>query len=55
MQIGYMYNAHDKKMYPVTSSDLHLYQYGELGTPPRDYAFTFRAGKNYSYINITIF
>ncbi|CAG9759781.1 unnamed protein product [Ceutorhynchus assimilis] len=45
MQIGYMYNALERKMYPVTNSTFHLYQWGEMGSPPKDYAFTFNAGK----------
>ncbi|XP_066151713.1 uncharacterized protein [Euwallacea fornicatus] len=55
MQIGYVYKARERKMYPVIDSDLHLYQYGENGDFPKDYAFTFRAG-NTDYVmqvNIT--
>lgn len=32
------------KNIPIESCDLQLYQHGEMGTPPRDYAFQFRAG-----------
>ncbi|XP_066246625.1 uncharacterized protein [Euwallacea similis] len=55
MQIGYVYKAKERKMYPVINSDLHLYHFGENGDFPKDYAFTFQAG-NTDYVmqvNIT--
>jgi hypothetical protein len=45
LTIGYVYSAGDKKIYPVTSCDLQLYQHGEDGCPPVDYAFSFEAGE----------
>lgn len=40
--------AKEGKNYPITSVDLKLYQHGELGQPPKDYAFSFWAdGKQY--------
>lgn len=41
---GYLYRARDGRMFPISDCDLHLHQYGELGAPPRDYAFTLKAG-----------
>lgn len=49
MKIGYMYSARHNKMYPLTENQLELYSHGELGTPPKDYAFTFTAG-NTNYV-----
>lgn len=40
-----MYSAEDKKIYPVQSCDLEMYQHGENGEPPTDYSFIFAAGK----------
>ena len=40
--------AEDKKNYPISSCDLELYQHGENGEPPKDYAFAFWAnGRRY--------
>ncbi|XP_030762707.1 uncharacterized protein LOC115887428 [Sitophilus oryzae] len=54
IKIGYMYNAVDKKIYNIRSSNLELYQFGELGTPPKDYAFTFKAGKTEYVMQVNI-
>ncbi|KAK9879879.1 hypothetical protein WA026_008381 [Henosepilachna vigintioctopunctata] len=43
-KVGFVYSAADKKVYPITHNDFELYQHGESGTPPVDYAFTIKAG-----------
>ncbi|KAL3269693.1 hypothetical protein HHI36_008753 [Cryptolaemus montrouzieri] len=43
-KMGYVYSAADKKIYPITYNDFQLYQHGESGKPPQDYAFTIEAG-----------
>ncbi|KAJ8920051.1 hypothetical protein NQ315_011704 [Exocentrus adspersus] len=44
LTIGYVYSAEDDKIHAVQDCDLELFQHGELGTPPKDYAFSFTAG-----------
>lgn len=39
-----MYCAAEKTMYAIEDCDLKLYQHGESGEPPLDYAFSFKAG-----------
>lgn len=43
LEMGYIY--HEGQMEPVTEVDLILWQHGENGHPPTDYAFTFTAGR----------
>lgn len=43
LEMGYIY--HEGQMEPVTGVDLILWQHGENGHPPTDYAFTFTAGR----------
>lgn len=45
LTVGYIYLAKYNKMYPVQDCDLELYQHGHVGTPPKDYAFSFTAGQ----------
>ncbi|RZB94432.1 uncharacterized protein BDFB_004454, partial [Asbolus verrucosus] len=54
LTIGYVYSAEDKKIYAVKSCDLQLYQHGEDGNPPKDYAFTFEAGKKLYTIQVNV-
>lgn len=42
--MGYIYE--DGKMMPVSRVNLPLWQHGENGHPPSDYAFSFVAGKS---------
>ncbi|XP_063239942.1 uncharacterized protein LOC134540860 isoform X3 [Bacillus rossius redtenbacheri] len=43
LETGYVYSP-DGDVQPLEWCDLKLYQHGEGGTPPVDYAFQFRAG-----------
>lgn len=43
--VGFVTKAKENKNIPIQSCDLKLYQHGESGTPPMDYAFRFYAGK----------
>ncbi|XP_024937100.1 uncharacterized protein LOC107264026 isoform X2 [Cephus cinctus] len=43
LKIGYVYKP-DGTLYPLEWCDLQLYQHGENGSPPRDHAFSFKAG-----------
>ncbi|XP_045475704.1 uncharacterized protein LOC123681367 [Harmonia axyridis] len=43
-KMGFVYSATDEKVYPITYNDFQLYQHGESGNPPSDYAFTIIAG-----------
>nr|CAI5841015.1 unnamed protein product [Callosobruchus analis] len=48
LTVGYVYSKKNKKLYPITECDLELYQHGAFGHPPKDYAFTVKAGgENY--------
>ncbi|CAH1978177.1 unnamed protein product [Acanthoscelides obtectus] len=44
LTVGYVYSKKQRKLYPVTECDLELYQHGAFGNPPKDYAFTAKAG-----------
>ncbi|KAJ8936063.1 hypothetical protein NQ318_023291, partial [Aromia moschata] len=43
LTVGYVYSAKHKQIFPVKDCDLQLYQHGEFGTPPKDFAFSFTA------------
>lgn len=45
LTVGYIYSSVKNKIYPLEECDMELYQHGEFGTPPKDYAFSFKAGK----------
>jgi hypothetical protein len=45
LELGYVYKP-DGTVVPMQKCDLKLYEHGEDGTPPLDYAFNFWAGKN---------
>lgn len=46
--MGFVTDAKTGSNYAISSSDLELYQHGENGVPPRDYAFRFwAAGRQY--------
>lgn len=45
LTIGYLCRKSDQAVLPVESSDFHLYQHGEHQILPKDYGFTFEAGK----------
>lgn len=47
--VGFITKAKEGKNIPIESCDLKLYQHGESGTPPMDYAFRFNAGGNNHY------
>ncbi|KAK4876347.1 hypothetical protein RN001_012769 [Aquatica leii] len=51
---GFMYNASDKKYYPLQKCNLELYQHGETEKPPVDYAFLFAAGGREFTIQIKV-
>lgn len=42
--MGYVYLP-DGRLFPVDECSLKLWDYGEGGTPPTDYHFTFKAAK----------
>lgn len=44
LPFGFVTSYKDKKNYAISRVDMELYQYGESGQPPKDYAFTFWAG-----------
>lgn len=52
LKIGHMYNAATGKMYSVTNSTLDLFNFGEMGHPPEDYAFSFKAGQLFNSLEI---
>ncbi|XP_050304866.1 uncharacterized protein LOC126742280 isoform X2 [Anthonomus grandis grandis] len=54
LQLGFMWKASERKLYPIRNSSLELYQYGELGTPPKDYGLTFTAGSNMYDMKVTV-
>lgn len=43
--VGFVTDAEAGRNYAVEEADLELYQHGEGGVPPRDYAFRFVAGE----------
>lgn len=43
LEAGYLYEP-DGSLHPIEWTDLTLYQHGENGTPPKDHAFSFKAG-----------
>ena len=47
LEAGYVCEP-DGSVHALKQCDLKLYQHGEHGTPPKDYAFTFETG---SYIS----
>ncbi|XP_044271324.1 uncharacterized protein LOC123015587 isoform X2 [Tribolium madens] len=54
LTIGYVYSAKEDKIHPVRSCDLELYQHGEGGDPPEDYAFSFEAGKKRYLMQVNV-
>ncbi|KAF2880635.1 hypothetical protein ILUMI_25529 [Ignelater luminosus] len=54
LTLGFVYSARDKKNYPIQSCDLKLYQHGEGGDPPTDYAFSIVAGNKDYTIQVNI-
>lgn len=42
--VGFVTKAREQRNVPIETCDLHLYQHGEMGTPPTDYAFKFTTG-----------
>ncbi|XP_048518898.1 uncharacterized protein LOC125503097 [Dendroctonus ponderosae] len=54
LHFGYLYRARDARMLPISDCDLQLHQQGEQGTPPRDYAFTFKAGGHAYDVQLTL-
>lgn len=41
--VGFVTDARAGRNYAISDCDLQLYQHGENGTPPTDYAFRFHA------------
>lgn len=46
VEIGYVYLPTGEVL-PLQTCNLQLYQHGEMGKPPRDYAFSVKAGKSF--------
>ncbi|XP_060528430.1 uncharacterized protein LOC132703289 isoform X2 [Cylas formicarius] len=45
LNVGFVYSARERNVYAIRKSNLRLYNHGEMGRAPRDYAFSFKAGK----------
>ncbi|XP_017781791.1 PREDICTED: uncharacterized protein LOC108566434 [Nicrophorus vespilloides] len=45
LSVGHVFEAKTGKMQSISKSDFKLYQHGEDGVPPKDYAFTIKLGK----------
>lgn len=43
LELGYVYLA-DGRLFPVDECEFNLWDFGESGSPPSDYHFTFKAG-----------
>lgn len=54
LEVGFVSISHEKCNYAVTNVEFDLYQFGENGKPPVDYAFNFYTGKNISIHNENI-
>ncbi|KAJ8976443.1 hypothetical protein NQ317_016062 [Molorchus minor] len=54
LTVGYLYSAKYRKIFPVQACDLELYQHGEFGTPPKDFAFSFIAGNEKYTVKVTV-
>lgn len=52
--IGFITKADEGVNVPISECDLQLFQHGEQGVTPKDYGFTFEAGKTNSYIYIDL-
>lgn len=55
LQVGFVTSAKESKNYAITRVDMELYQHGEFGQPPTDYAFTFWAGTLTKSRNLKIY
>ncbi|XP_033207567.1 uncharacterized protein LOC117167072 [Belonocnema kinseyi] len=53
LEAGCVYEP-DGSLHAVEKCDLELYQHGEHGTPPRDYAFTIEAGNKTYNVQIDV-
>lgn len=47
IEVGFITIGSTGLNYPITACNLRLYQHGEQGDPPKDYAFSFAAGKHF--------
>lgn len=45
LTLGHVYTKKDNILRPIKFCDFQIYQHGENGVPPVDYAFTFKTGK----------
>ncbi|KAF7287319.1 hypothetical protein GWI33_001684 [Rhynchophorus ferrugineus] len=54
LKFGHMYNAATGKMYSITDCTFELFNFGEMGQPPDDYAFSFKAGGNEYFLQINV-
>ncbi|KAK3863648.1 hypothetical protein Pcinc_030611 [Petrolisthes cinctipes] len=52
LEMGYIYR--EGQMEPVTGVDLTLWQHGENGHPPNDYAFSFTAGGKQYMVEVSV-
>ncbi|XP_054287744.1 uncharacterized protein LOC129003474 [Macrosteles quadrilineatus] len=53
LQTGYVV-LNTGLIHPITWCDFKLYQHGENGTPPKDYAFSFKAGKKLYTVEVKV-
>ncbi|CAG0902649.1 unnamed protein product [Darwinula stevensoni] len=53
LEVGYVY-ARGGELVPVDSVDLPLWQHGEGGMPPKDYAFSFCAGGKQYWMEVKV-
>ncbi|XP_037778459.1 uncharacterized protein LOC119575111 [Penaeus monodon] len=52
LELGYVSDG--RQVFPVTSVDLPLWQHGEGGHPPTDYAFAFTAGNKEYMVEVSV-
>lgn len=49
LSMGYVCTAEEKKIVPITWTDFELFQHGEGGLPPNDYAFLVKSADGIEY------
>ncbi|XP_058820451.1 uncharacterized protein LOC131682750 [Topomyia yanbarensis] len=52
LEAGFVSLARERCNYPITSVNFNLYQHGEQGSPPIDYAFQFTTGKEVYVVKV---
>ncbi|XP_044755840.1 uncharacterized protein LOC123314556 [Coccinella septempunctata] len=53
-KMGFVYCAKEKRIHPITYNDFQLYQHGESGKLPSDYAFTLEAGRKTYTVKVDV-